>query len=91
LNIEGILRHVNVGTYTYSPQEWLQLGLYWNIHLGKRFELVAGPTYNALFSYQNEDFSKDVFPSFIKPRKSVDGDFAINRWIGGNISLRLVL
>jgi hypothetical protein len=91
LNIESNLQHVNVGTYTNSPQEWLQLGLNWNIHLGKRLELVAGPTFNALFSYQDEDISNEVFPSFIKPRKSVNGDFATNKWVGGNIAFRLVL
>jgi hypothetical protein len=91
LNVEANMRHLNVRAFAYNPQEWLQLGLFWNIHLGKRFEFVAGPTYNALFSDKNDDKSDEVFPSFIKPVKANSRDFGINRWIGGNVSLRLVL
>jgi hypothetical protein len=93
LNIEALHRHVNIGSYSNFRQEWVQLGVYWNIHLNKRFELTVGPSYNALFMDSSvPQFAENraaILPSFIKRTQQGSGRFVADTWVGGNVGLKI--
>jgi hypothetical protein len=95
VNLETMYRHVNVGSYSDYLQEWLQLGLYWNIHLSDRFELTVGPTYNALFMDKSErryvDNRAKIFPSFLSRTEYVNDNSVTDTWVGGSLGLRIRL
>jgi hypothetical protein len=95
VNLETMYRHVNVGSYSDFLQEWLQLGLHWNIHLNNRFELTVGPTYNALFMDKSErryvDNRAKIFPSFLSRTAYVDDNSVTETWVGGSLGLRMRL
>lgn len=95
LNIESLYRHINVGKFNSNQQEWLQLGLYDNITLNKRFEFVLGLNYNALFmdnsAAQFAENRAAIFPSFIKRRTFSEGSLATDTWLGGSVGFRIKL
>jgi CarboxypepD_reg-like domain len=95
VNLETMYRHVNVGSYSDYLQEWLQLGLNWNIHLSNRFELTVGPTYNALFMDKSErrfvDNRAKIFPSYISRTEHVNDNSVTETWVGGSLGLRIKL
>jgi hypothetical protein len=95
VNLETMYRHVNVGSYSDYLQEWLQLGLHWNIHLSNRFDLTVGPTFNALFMDKSEsrfvDNRAKIFPSFISRTESVNNNSVTETWVGGSLGLRMRL
>jgi hypothetical protein len=95
VNLETMYRHVNVGSYSDYLQEWLQLGLYWNIHLSDRFALTVGPTYNALFMDKSErryvDNRAKIFPSFLNRTEYVNDNSVTDTWVGGSLGLRIRL
>jgi hypothetical protein len=95
VNLETMYRHVNVGSYSDYLQEWVQLGLYWNIHLSNRFELTVGPTYNALFMDKSErryvENRAKIFPSFLNRTEYVNDDSVTDTWVGGSLGLRIRL
>ncbi len=94
-NIEAIHRHVNVGSYSDYMQEWIQLGLYWNIRLNNRFELTFGPTANGLYSNKNALISSEnrekIFPSFVKRTIYTGTNVVWDTWLGGNLGLTIRL
>lgn len=95
INLESMYRHVNVGSYSDFLQEWVQLGLHWNIHLSNRFELTVGPTYNALFMDKSERLFVEnrakIFPSFISRTEYVSNNSVVETWVGGSLGLRIRL
>jgi CarboxypepD_reg-like domain len=95
VNLETMYRHVNVGSYSDYLQEWLQLGLYWNVHLNNRFELTIGPTYNALFMDRSErrfvDNRAKIFPDFISRTEHINVNSLTETWVGGSLGLRMRL
>jgi hypothetical protein len=95
VNIETMYRHVNVGSYSNYLQEWLQLGLNWNIHLNNRFELTIGPTYNALFMNKSQrrfvDNRAKIFPNFINRTEHISNNSLTETWVGGSLGLRMRL
>ncbi len=95
VNVEALHRHVNVGAYSDRRQEWLQLGAYWNIHLGKRFTVSFGPNYNALLMDKSApSFAENrekIFPRFIQPKQLGTGNAIAETWFGGQLGLRVKL
>lgn len=95
VNLEATHRHVNVGAYSDARQEWLQLGAYWNIHLGKRFDVSFGPNYNALLMDKSKaTFAENrgkIFPNFIQPKQLGTGNAIAETWFGGQLGLRIKL
>lgn len=94
LNFESIYRHVNVGLYSNYLQDWLQLGAYANMNIGKHFALSVGPNVNTLFldtakSASLENIDK-IFPSYIKSRVYNTNHTIRNYgWIGGRLALQI--
>jgi hypothetical protein len=93
LNIEALLRHVNVGpTYNNKRQEWVQLGIYWNIRLHQHLEMILGPTNNVMFFDKSdinfETNKSKIFPSFISAKENGDKNLVAYSWVGGTIGLR---
>jgi CarboxypepD_reg-like domain len=95
VNIESLFRHINVGSFDSNRQEWLQLGLYWNIRLSNRFEIGVGPSYNAYFTNKNDpqyaENQGKIFPSFISRKQYGSGNFVADTWVGGSVGLRVKL
>lgn len=96
LNFESIYRHVNVGLYSNYLQDWLQLGAYANLNIGKHFALSFGPNVNTLFLDTSKSTSLEnidkVFPSYIKPRVYNTNHTIRNYgWIGGKLALQISL
>jgi hypothetical protein len=95
VNVESLYRHINVGSFDSNRQEWLQLGLYWNIRLNNRFEIGVGPSYNAYFSNKNDaqyaENQGKIFPSFISRKQYGSGNFVADTWVGGSLGLRVKL
>jgi hypothetical protein len=95
VNLETMYRHVNVGSYSDFFQEWVQLGLHWNIHLNNRLELTVGPTYNALFMDKSERLFESnrakIFPSFISRTEYINDNSVTETWVGGSLGLRIKL
>jgi hypothetical protein len=95
VNVESLYRHINVGSFDSNRQEWLQLGLYWNIRLNNRFEIGVGPSYNAYFSNKNDgqyaENKGKIFPSFISRKQYGSGNFVADTWVGGSLGLRVKL
>ncbi len=94
LNLEALIRHVNVGeSYDSNRQEWIQLGIYYAIHLSKRFEIVVGPNNNAVFFDKSdpnfENHKSKIFSSRIDAQEYGTGNLVSNLWVGGTLGLRI--
>ncbi len=93
-NVELMHRHINIGSYSTSLQEWVQLNGLLDIHVGKRFEIVGGPTLNALFMNKtNEDYAinrPQIIPSNASST-SLGNTRTIDKWLGWSAGVRVKL
>jgi hypothetical protein len=96
VNIEAMYRHINVGSYSNYLQDWLQLGLYGNFHLGNRFDLTLGPSANILLVNRTQPMAIEninkIFPAYVKPRIfNANNNIRTYGWLGANVALRVKL
>ena len=84
--MELMHRHINIGSYSTSLQEWVQLNGLLDIHVGKRFEIVGGPTLNALFMNKtNGDYAinrPQIYPPMLLQPLWAILERLINGWVG---------
>lgn len=82
IHFDLLHRHVNEGSYSDVVQEWEQLAIGLDLHLGKHLSIGAGPTAN-LFISDPERSGAEAIRKKIVPANPLYGSVTSKDWLTG--------
>lgn len=93
ITLDVMQRHLSVGNFDATVQEWSQAALAFDLRLGRHFSLAFGPSANLLLAdpaYADAaENRKRIVPTDLPHEFNLDGETWLSGWAGGVVAARV--